>query len=463
VDLPDLGVGMIYLPGLEPLVEAAQDLLDVIEIEPQTSWYRYGRGYRQGEAFVQHVERMPQRKLVHGVGFPIGGTVPPDPAAVGLLGETVQRLAAPWVSEHLSFNRVQESGQEYGTLFLLPPVQTPDSVAMAARSIASMRALVPVPVAFETGVNYLRPQPGELSDGAFFAAVAEAADCGILLDLHNLWCNEKNGRQPVLEAVAELPLDRVWEVHLAGGQEMDGYWLDAHSGPAPEELLELAAAVIPALPALHALNFEMMPAYLTSGRVTIDEVLGQLERLRGLWASRGLATSRRTTVPPPASAAPAPPQPGVWESALARAVVGDGDLPLEADPGLGVIRQVLRRARAGMVAAALPRTVRLVLLTAGEDRLEELFAGFWRSAPPEQFAGVEAEGFGRYLLAHGGDVPHAADVVTLELAVLRAGSGGTDQQVLLTCDPMVLLNGLAAGTLPPGGAPGRYEVVVPAS
>jgi uncharacterized protein (UPF0276 family) len=461
---------MIYLPGLDPLVEDAQDLLDVIEIEPQTSWYRHGSGYRQGEAFLRRVEQMPQRKLVHGVGFPVGGTVPPDPAAVRLLGETVRRLGAPWVSEHLSFNRVEETGRQYGTLFLLPPIQTPDSVAVAARSIASMRAVMPVPVAFETGVNYLRPQPGELSDGAFFAAVAAAADCGILLDLHNLWCNERNGRQPVLEVLAELPLDRVWEVHLAGGQEMDGYWLDAHSGPAPDELLELAARVIPTLPVLHALNFEMMPAYLTSGRVAIDEALGQLQRLRGLWESRGLASAPLPAVTPPgpAASAGALPGPGAWESTLGRAVVGDDhtgaprDLPVGADPGVEVIRQVLRRARAGMVAEALPRTVRLVLLAAGEDRLEELFAGFWRSAPPEQFAGVEAEAFGRYLLGHGGDIPHLADVVALELAVLRAGSSGTAQQVLLSLDPLVLLDALAAGALPPGGAPGRYEVVVPA-
>jgi uncharacterized protein len=323
------------------------------------------------------------------VGFPVGGTVPPDPAAVRLVGETVRRLGASWVSEHLSFNRVEEMGREYGTLFLLPPIQTPDSVAVAARSIASMRGVVSVPVAFDTGVNYLRPQPGELSDGSFFAAVAEAADCGILLDLHNLWCNERNGRQPVLEVLGELPLDRVWEVHLAGGQEMDGYWLDAHSGPAPQELLELAATVIASLPVLHALNFEMMPAYLTSGRVTIDEALGQLESLRGLWESRRLAPCRLPTVTPlgQAPSAGALPRPGAWESSLGRAVVGDDDVgnprtpSVGADPGVEVVRQVLRRARAGMVADALPRTVRLVVLSAGKVRLQELFTGFWRSAP----------------------------------------------------------------------------------
>ena len=77
--------------------------------------------------------------------------------------------------------------------------------------------------------DYLRPRPGELGDGEFFAAVAEQADCGILLDLHNLWCNERDGRQPVRDVLAELRLERVWEVHLAGGEELVGYLLDAHS------------------------------------------------------------------------------------------------------------------------------------------------------------------------------------------------------------------------------------------
>jgi hypothetical protein len=309
-----------------------------------------------------------------------------------------------------------------------------------------------------------------MSDGAFFTAVADAADCGILLDLHNLWCNERNGRQPVLEVVAELPLDRVWEVHLAGGQEMDGYWLDAHSGPAPDELLELAATVIPNLPALHALNFEMMPTYLTSGRVTIDDVLPQLEELRGLWESRGLSCPREPPVTPRGHAAPsqALPRPGAWESMLSRAVAGSeqtGDPrrpPVESDPGVDVIRKVVRRARAGMVADALPGAVRLVLLAAGERRLQELFAGFWRSTSPEQFAGVEAEAFGRHLLGHGGDIPYLADVVALELAVLRAGSSGEAQRVLLSCDPSKLLNALAAGAVPSGGDSGPHEVVVPA-
>ncbi|MGY1617382.1 DUF692 family multinuclear iron-containing protein [Geodermatophilus sp. SYSU D00691] len=423
-------------------MEAAQGLLDVVEIEPQTAWSSDGAGYRQDEEFLRRVEQMPQPALVHGVGFPVGGTVPPDPGAVRLVADTVRRLAAPWVSEHLSFNRVADRGRTYGTLFLLPPVQTPASVAVAARNIASMKAGLPAPFAFETGVNYLRPQPGEMSDGAFFAAVAEEADCGILLDLHNLWCNERNGRQPVQDALAEMPLDRVWEVHLAGGQEVDGYWLDAHSGLLPEALEDLASVVLPELPGLHALVFEMMPAYLSAGRVSVTDAVAQLERLHHLWDSRGRARRPPVTGRPGRAADPARlPAPRTWESVLGRAVISpggatgrdepaaDGDRASDGtsvlvDPGITLMREVLGRARAGMVAWALPHTVRHLLRTAGEDQLRELLSGFWRSAAPEQFAALEAEAFGRHLQREAGDVPELVDVMAVELAALRPRTSG---------------------------------------
>jgi Protein of unknown function (DUF692) len=71
---------------------------------------------------------------------------------------------------------------------------------------------------------------------AYVAAIAEQADCGILLDLHNIWTNQRNGRQPVTDYIAQLPLDRVWEVHLAGGFETGGFYLDAHVGAIDPEL-----------------------------------------------------------------------------------------------------------------------------------------------------------------------------------------------------------------------------------
>jgi uncharacterized protein (UPF0276 family) len=65
------------------------------------------------------------------------------------------------------------------------------------------------------------------------AAIAEQTDCGNLLNLHKIWTDQRNGHRLVTDYLAELPLDRVWDVHLAGGYETGGFNLNAHSARSP--------------------------------------------------------------------------------------------------------------------------------------------------------------------------------------------------------------------------------------
>ena len=252
-----LGVGVVYWPILDPLLREPGSPATVVEIEPQAFWEmshddRHGWRYRPNAALLDELAALPQAKLIHGVGHPVGGTVTDPLDHLNLLQDAVTQLAPTWVSEHLSLNRFErpQGGPEpldqvEHAGFLLPPSQTPATTRVAADNLQRLRSAMDRPMAFETGVNYLRPQAGEMSDGDFFAAVAETSDCGIVLDLHNLWCNACNGRQSVDEVMARLPLERVWEVHLAGGMRHGAYWLDAHSGRIPEPVIELAARWIP--------------------------------------------------------------------------------------------------------------------------------------------------------------------------------------------------------------------------
>jgi uncharacterized protein (UPF0276 family) len=456
---PELGVGVIYLPELLPLLESGAGGVPVLELEPQTLW-RYlpdrAMPYVQDRGELERIAALPQRKLVHGVGFPVGGSRLPDARHLEPLVETIECLGSPWASEHLGFNAFADG---VNTGFLLPPSQTRAGVDAAVASVRRVAGALPVPFLIETGVNYLQPSAGCLSDGAFVAAVAEEADCGILLDLHNLWANERNGRQPVRELVMELPLERVREIHIAGGLEHGGYWLDAHSGRIPEPLLELASWVVPQLPNLGAIIFELLASYLEP--LGLDGVAEEVATLARIWESRGSAVASR---PAPARAgAQAAIAPREWEDALGALVIGrPPESPLAAelarDPGIPILRELVANFRSGMIVDALRLTSRLLLLSGGERLMPELLEGFFASAPPQLFASAEAEAFAAYVRAQALSIEHLDEVLAYECASLRVLLHGEPEQVEFAHEPYAVLLPLVEGRLP--GAPPAGAFVV---
>ena len=191
-----LGVGVTYSSAVEPLLRSHPDLFDVVEIEPQTTWIETIDGdepYRVSPDTLAHLVQLPGKKVVHSIGTPVGGTVRPSAEQLTLLLDAIRTFDSPWFSDHLSFN----STPEHATAFFLPPRQTPAGIQTVAASVGDLQAAIPVPVAVETGVNYLQPRADEMPDGAFVAAVLEQTNCALLLDLHNIFCNSLNGRQPL--------------------------------------------------------------------------------------------------------------------------------------------------------------------------------------------------------------------------------------------------------------------------
>jgi uncharacterized protein (UPF0276 family) len=469
VDLPELGVGIVHFPALGPLLEAGKGLIDFIEVEPQHYWlcdtHADARPRLDAIAF-ECLRAHPGPKLVHGVGLALAGTAGLDEPQVEPFRQSVALLDPPWVSEHLAFLRAGPEGQRFDAGFFLPPLQSPETIATSVRNIRRLREAIGRPLAFENPTNYLRPLPGEMGDGEFLAAVAEQADCGMLLDLHNLWCNQLNGRQGVAEVLAQLPLERVWEVHLAGGDAADGYWLDAHSGLVPAPLMALCREWFPRLPNLRAVTFELIPDYLQARSIDTAALLGQLQAIRELWDVRGTrpAPPRRAR----RSLRHGPPLPAQadWEQALARAVnrrpPGDAVPALADDPAIGVLQQLVDNARAGRIVDLLTLAYRLMVLHLGEPRVRELMHTYWRQAWPEPFAGREAAGFARFVSSQRLPVPHLDEVLAYELASIDAVGSGVDQQVAFSCDPRVVIQSLRAGRLPGDVPEGRYELTVTA-
>ena len=462
---PELGVGITFSSAIEPLLDRHADLIDVVEVEPQTTWLDVpsssGR-YRRLDDVASFIRDLPFRKLVHSIGVPVGGTASHERDQVALLRDTIEELGSPWASEHLSFN----STDEFHTGFFLPPRQTDDGVAVAADSIRRLQAGLGVPVAFETGVNYLARRPDEMDDGAFVAAVAERADSGILLDLHNVYTNEVNGRQTVDDFVAQLPLERVWEVHLAGGFWMDGYWLDAHSGPMPASLHDQAKEIVARLPNLGAIIFEIYPAFVESAG--FDEICRQLELLRELWSLRGSRVEERTSMPAAVVSSPSSADltPAAWERELGSLVVGrrpehPSGIELSEDSGVALLQKLALEFRASMIASNLRRTTRLMILALGEDVFRMILAEYRNRVTPQMFAGTEARAFGQFIQGLGVGVPQLAEVLEFELAVLETMLDGITRLLRFEFDPLPMLLALGEGRLPDEpGRVGPFEIEI---
>lgn len=392
----DLGVGIIALGAFDRVWSGIENLVDVVEVEPQTLW----RG-RVGDARVLDPTALAWLRacgrplLAHGVGYPVGATTPPDRSGVAASARSACDLGAVHWSEHLAFNEVGEAHAG----FLLPPVQTPEGVSSAARHIEMFQAEHDRPFLVETPTNYLRPTVGDLGDGEYVASVAEAADCGILLDLHNIWTNERNGRQSVTDYLDALPLERVWEVHLAGGFETSGYYLDAHVGPVDPRLLELAAHVLPRLPHVRAVVYEAVPASIAGQGVdglravlmSIHEVLDASPPMNHAVAER----NPRITVTDSASLG----ETFLRESALlAFTTRAEGAAPLD-DPGAAVLRALTDQARLSLLVRDHQDELARLLRSHGDVATDILLRRFLEEAPATAWAEEQGSAFAHWLAA----------------------------------------------------------------
>ncbi|MEM8697515.1 MAG: DUF692 family multinuclear iron-containing protein [Pseudomonadota bacterium] len=468
--MPEPGVGLIYLPGLEALAAELSDACTLYEIEPQAFWYKAGddpcEPYALDEAKFAALLDLGKPVLMHSVGCPVASTNGFDTRQLDGLRRSLEILKPAWWSDHASFVSTGEARRGMG--FLMPPIQNRRSVAMIADRIKTLQDMFGLPFAFETGVNYFAPRDGDMPDGAFWGEIARAADCGILLDLHNIWSNQRNGRCAADTVIAQLPCEHVWEIHVAGGQDHKGYWLDSHCGLPQAEVIALLERTAPALPDLKAINFEIVPEYVDVETIGAEDVRALLRRLRAIGSRArpseasqpvALQTGRPARDPKDEPEALSPVE---WETRLRHGIDARcrGEISgAGSDPAFDIYIDLILMARRGSIVDALPLTARYLWLALGEDGLEALLRRYLADAAPEAFMADEARNFARFAGREGG-VPHLADISAFEFAAQKAAETGEAQLARFGCDPVPLLTAIRKGVPPPAPPPMAIEVEV---
>jgi len=456
---PRLGPGAVYLRSLDGLFRTNGDLIRIAEIEPQIFWTKPtspGSNPRGSSLERRRIAALPQQTLTHGVGFPVGGTICDHENHIAEFRLWNEELTSPWTSEHLSILSLRGAAGPQPCGFLMPPLQTESGVKLAAQNIRRRRAALGVPFAVETGVNYFLRRDCEMPDGDFFAAIAEEADCGILLDLTNLWSNQKNGRARIADIVAKLPLERVWEVHLAGLELERGYWVDAHSGGIDPDLAAIAGDVISSLPNLGAIIFELAPDRVSA----LDEAsyLKEIETLHLLWekARRPPANSRPIVSPLPEAEPDG--MPDMWEQVIAHRMLPAANrpegpasaIPLTTadEERFSLYTYLAASFRTGALADLLGNTLRLLQLAIGKKEVGDLLDRYIAATAPVVFPTDEALQFRRYMDAHPLPVPGFEEMLKFESVLIQAAADSTTVRATFYKDIDVMLTDLAAGNLP---------------
>lgn len=174
--------------------------------------------------------------VAHGVGLSVGSTDPLDMEFISKLKLFAEEIKSPWVSDHLCFTMVDHTNLNE----LIPLPFTSEAVNNCAERIKIIQDQVGKPFLVENVTRYITVSQREMSEAQFISDVLEKADCGLLLDLTNVFLNSRYHNFDSFKFLDSLPLERVAQIHLAGSRVNDrGEIIDAHNAPVFPEVWEL--------------------------------------------------------------------------------------------------------------------------------------------------------------------------------------------------------------------------------
>jgi len=180
------------------------------------------------------------RVVQHGVSMYFGSADPLDRGHLRRLKALARRTRTPWLSDHLCWGSVDGNY----THDLLPMPYTWEAVRMTAAKVRQAREELEVPVIVENVSSYAEFHESRMTEWEFLAEVVERADCGILLDVNNIYVSSRNHGFDPFQYLNAVPAERVAQIHIAGHSRFEKYILDTHDHPVLDPVWDLYARAI---------------------------------------------------------------------------------------------------------------------------------------------------------------------------------------------------------------------------
>lgn len=228
--LSNLGIGL----GLRTVHYA-----EILEQRPRVDWFEIiSENYMQTEGRpLLYLDRIREQYpiVMHGVALSIGSTDPLDLGYLRELRALRDRVGALWVSDHLCWTGVGGKNSHD----LLPMPYTEEALRHTAARVRVVQDLLGAPLALENPSTYLEFAGSTLPEWEFLSALAEEADCAILLDVNNVYVSANNHGFDPHQYLVKIPYDRVVQFHVAGHSHRGTQIIDTHIGPVIDPVWKL--------------------------------------------------------------------------------------------------------------------------------------------------------------------------------------------------------------------------------
>ena len=225
--------------GLRP-----EHYLEVLESRPAVDWFEIiSENYLvDGGKPLHYLDRIREHypMVMHGVSLSIGSSDPLDLEYIAGLKRLAARVEPAWVSDHLCWTGI--GGRNLHDLLPLP--YTEEAVAHVAERVTRVQDSLGRRILLENVSSYVTYTDSRVSEWEFLSAIAERADCWILLDVNNVYVSAHNHGFDPLAYLDGVPRERVRQIHLAGHSHNGSLIIDTHDHPVPNPVWDLYAEAL---------------------------------------------------------------------------------------------------------------------------------------------------------------------------------------------------------------------------
>lgn len=233
--MPTLGIGLGLRRELASETFANSASIDWLELVPE-NYMKLGGKIRS--RLEEAADKFPL--VTHGINLSVGSTDELSDDYLAALSQLLNRIDAPWWSDHLCFTSVDSAYMHD----LLPLPLSVEALKHVVKRARAAQAKVGRPMLLEN-ISYYMEMPGsQMEEVDFLSDVLEKADIGLLLDVNNVYVNSVNHNFDPYDYLGRLPLERVVQIHIAGHSHGEEVLIDTHGAAVIEPVFELLEYVL---------------------------------------------------------------------------------------------------------------------------------------------------------------------------------------------------------------------------